>query len=157
MIASKYTLMVENEKATSYDDNDYQLIVRADGAFAYGAKSSQMAGLKYAVTTDNQGYTVKIAVPHSVLGGSPGLESKIGFDIGINDDDDGGERDGQLMWHGPLRTGEIRLLLVNLSTKNTFSQKGYRFPKRHHFPSLWTVVTVNGKRFPAARFPSKKQ
>lgn len=68
---------------------------------------------------DEGGYSLEMAVPWSFLGVTPSLGQKIGFDIGVNDDDgDQGDtlRDNQLRWNDitdiywePFRCGEITL------------------------------------------------
>ena len=63
------------------------------------------------VSIDN-GYAIEVSIPWSGLGlsptvGDPGVEvGRIGFDIGVNDDDSpctgggSGSRDGEIRWHG---------------------------------------------------------
>lgn len=46
------------------------------------------------------GYTVEVAIPWSNLGINPNAGTYIGFDISVDDDDDGGNRDSQLAWKG---------------------------------------------------------
>ena len=60
-----------------------------------------LAGVKYAVVTTASGYRHEIQLPWSVaIGGAPRRGQLIGIDVMINDDDDGGDRDSQLAWHG---------------------------------------------------------
>ena len=92
-----------NEKASSYDANDFQFIVGSDQSFVYGAKSAQADGLQYAAVSTSQGYTIEIAIPLQALEVSGQSGEIIGFDIGINDDDSQGARDAQLMWNGTER------------------------------------------------------
>jgi hypothetical protein len=46
------------------------------------------------------GYSVEVAVPWSNLGVSPNTGTYMGFDIAVDDDDNGGNRDSQLAWKG---------------------------------------------------------
>jgi hypothetical protein len=48
------------------------------------------------------GYKVKIAIPWSTIGagGSPPLGKTIGFDLAVDDDSDGGERNAQVVTFG---------------------------------------------------------
>lgn len=46
------------------------------------------------------GYSVEVAVPWSNLGISPNTGTYMGFDIAVDDDDNGGNRDSQLAWKG---------------------------------------------------------
>lgn len=49
------------------------------------------------------GYTIELGVPWSALGiSSPAANFTIGFDIGVNDDDNGGARDHQQVWKGDV-------------------------------------------------------
>ena len=59
------------------------------------------AGVLHATTATEDAYTMELAIPWSSLGITPlSGQTVIGFDIGCNDDDDGMDRDLQLMWHG---------------------------------------------------------
>ncbi|MDD9939888.1 MAG: hypothetical protein OXU20_02380, partial [Myxococcales bacterium] len=59
------------------------------------------AGVLHATTATEDAYTMELAIPWSSLGITPlSGQTVIGFDIGCNDDDDGIDRDLQLMWHG---------------------------------------------------------
>ncbi|MBC7486163.1 MAG: T9SS type A sorting domain-containing protein [Cytophagaceae bacterium] len=45
-------------------------------------------------------YLVEVAIPWSKLGITPASGFQFGFDIAVDDDDNGGERDGQVVWKG---------------------------------------------------------
>ena len=52
-------------------------------------------------TNSATGYTLQISIPWNALQGSASkVGSTIGFDIGVNDDSDGGARNHQLMLYG---------------------------------------------------------
>ncbi len=57
-------------------------------------------GVKHAITSIEGGYLVELSIPWSNLKITPAEGLKMGLDIGYNDDDDGGNRDHQLMWKG---------------------------------------------------------
>ncbi len=46
------------------------------------------------------GYSVEVAIPWSNLGISPQIGTYLGFDVSVDDDDNGGNRDSQLAWKG---------------------------------------------------------
>ncbi|MGH7957465.1 MAG: sugar-binding protein, partial [Opitutaceae bacterium] len=68
---------------------------------ALGGKGSQ-TGVLHAWAAITGGYTIEMAIPWSninVTGAAAGLT--IGFDVGVNDDDNGGiTREAQVMWNG---------------------------------------------------------
>lgn len=79
-----------------------------------------LVGVKYAVTNTSTGYRMEIQLPWSVaIGGQPSEGQSIGIDVMINDDDDGGDRDCQMSWHGAAHvpsswgTGLIGLAAAN--------------------------------------------
>jgi hypothetical protein len=55
--------------------------------------------VEYVMVTTDEGYRVEIKFPWSTIGGEPKVGGKIGLDVHVNDDDDGGERDTKLSWH----------------------------------------------------------
>jgi hypothetical protein len=60
-----------------------------------------LVGVKYGVVTTASGYRHEIQLPWSVMiGGAPQQGQLIGIDVMINDDDNGGDRDSQVAWHG---------------------------------------------------------
>ncbi|MDB5257281.1 MAG: Ig domain protein group 2 domain protein [Chitinophagaceae bacterium] len=48
------------------------------------------------------GYSVEVAIPWSNLGISPQTGLYLGFDVAVDDDDNGGTRDSQLAWKGTI-------------------------------------------------------
>ena len=85
-----------NEKGTSYDANDFQLIVRIDNSLS--GNNSSLSNVQYALSTYPNGYTIEYSIPFTSLGITPGDGTIIGFDLAINDDDDGANRDGKIIW-----------------------------------------------------------
>jgi len=102
-----------NEDSSTYDLNDYQLSVDANND--YGGLRSDQVSIEHAVTSSSSSYTIEYAMPFSALT-SPGIGSVLGFDVAVNDDDDGGDRDSQIVWNGdgtgwedPRQFGDIVL------------------------------------------------
>lgn len=107
-----------NEKATSYDANDYQLMFRYNDPVAYNVSGgvNNPQGLDFVMVNTPTGYHVEIRASWSFIGISPVVEGdRIGFDVHVNDDDDGGTRDKfiswnddqNLAWNNPSTFGEI--------------------------------------------------
>ena len=67
-------------------------------AIHHGADS--LVGVEYAVVTTDEGYLLEVKLPWmSIMGKPPIPGQEIGFDVWINDDDDGGDRDSQVSWY----------------------------------------------------------
>ena len=108
-------LDVNNDKSTTYGADDYQFSVRyVEGVIREqsGDPGNAYAAYDYIVG----GYTVEIDVPWADLGVTPFEGMVMGFDVGVNYDQDGDEREGVLMWNGtsdnwqnPSNFGEVTL------------------------------------------------
>jgi hypothetical protein len=90
----------DNSKSGSYDENDGQYYFDwhktnpSMGQFQHG----NTAGIEFAIVTTDKGYCAEIKFPWSTLGTKPAAGVKIGLDIHVDDDDDGGDRDTKLTW-----------------------------------------------------------
>jgi hypothetical protein len=95
----------DNSKNTSVDPDDHQYtcrwndeILEVPSAIHHGATS--LVGVEYAVKTTKDGYLLEVKLPWmSIMGKSATPGQLIGFDVWINDDDDGGDRDSQVSWY----------------------------------------------------------
>jgi hypothetical protein len=95
----------DNTKRTSVDENDHQYtcrwneeILEEPSAIHHGAPS--LVDVEYAVATTDNGYLLEIKLPWMSIMGQPAIPGQlIGFDVWINDDDDGGDRDSQVSWY----------------------------------------------------------
>jgi hypothetical protein len=86
---------------TTYDSFDRQFTKGYNDAALAGIGSQ--TGVLHAWAAITGGYTVECAIPWSNLGITPTADSTvIGFDVGCNDDDNGGNRDHQSMWAGTI-------------------------------------------------------
>jgi len=114
----------DNSKSDSYGDNDYQFHFGwAEANPSMGeSQHNQTEGVEFAMGRADAGYRVEIKFPWATLGVEPSAGAKIGLDVHVNDDDDGGERDTKLTWRGKednawqnpgiLGTGELAGLLA---------------------------------------------
>jgi hypothetical protein len=88
--------------ATYEANDDYQITIpRAAGALS-GLGGYDMGLIVVQRTSDAMGYTLQIEIPWAALNNAPSQVGKtIGFDIGVNDDNNGGDsREAQLMLYG---------------------------------------------------------
>ncbi len=87
-----------NQSAT-YDGADNQIIKRYNSSTVYTRLT--LSGLQHAWAPVSGGYSVELAIPWSQLGiAAPADGTRIGFDVGYDDDDDAGSRDAQAVWNG---------------------------------------------------------
>jgi hypothetical protein len=85
---------------TVYDSFDRQF-TKGYNDGALGGAGSQ-TGVVHAWAAITGGYSVELAIPWSNLGVTPTAGMTIGFDVGYNDDDNGGARDAQAVWFGNI-------------------------------------------------------
>jgi hypothetical protein len=88
----------DRDGGRSYGKNDFQLTVNINND--YGGIRSEHIQISHAVAVSDLGYRVEYAIPFSSLEVNPSEGIIIGFDVAINDDDDGGKQDSQIMWNG---------------------------------------------------------
>ncbi len=110
-----------NNGGTSYDSYDWQFIKGWNNASLFTAKGGTVttsSNSLHAWATTSDGYSVELAIPWSDLGigpsvllgvpcitiypspCSPSANTKIGFDVAFDDDNNGGARDAQVVWAG---------------------------------------------------------
>jgi len=96
----------DNSKDTSVGTDDHQYTFRWNdeeleepSAIHNGAPS--LVGVEYAVVTTGDGYLLEVKLPWMSIMGQPAEPGQlIGFDVWINDDDDGGDtRESQVSWY----------------------------------------------------------
>jgi hypothetical protein len=88
-------------RSASYDGRDNQIIKNYNKSTVYTKLA--ITGLQHAWAPIAGGYTAEFAIPWSQLGiTAPAAGTSIGFDVGYDDDDNGGERDGQAVWNGTI-------------------------------------------------------
>ncbi len=88
-----------DHNSNSATHGDHQFTVRRDGAVQDRAAATDL--VRAAVRPLGDGYSVELAIPVSAWGGTqPAAGAKMGFNLGLNDDDGGQERDSSLIWSG---------------------------------------------------------
>jgi hypothetical protein len=98
----EFYIDADNSRKASYDGiNDYRMI------FAWGRKqviidpkSPQTISpdLSYEFKTTADGYVLEAKIPWKMLGVQIGIKSRLGIEVQVNDDDDGGGRDKKISW-----------------------------------------------------------
>ena len=93
-------LDINNDKATSYGLDDYQIIFRyGDSDIAVNPSGRSIPGIARAESTTNNGYLMELALPWEALGeDNPQVGTQVGLDVHAADDDDGGSRDTKISW-----------------------------------------------------------
>jgi len=92
----------DNSKSNTYDDNDaqYHFDWSRENPSMSQFQHGRVDGIEFAMVTTENGYRTEIKFPWSTLGVKPSVGKKIGLDVHVNDDDDGGDRDSKLAWRG---------------------------------------------------------
>ena len=92
----------DNAKSENYGNNDGQYHFDWDRTnpsmdrFEHG----RLNGVTFAMVPTENGYRTEIKFPWSTLGTESSAGMKIGLDVHVNDDDDGGDRDTKMTWRG---------------------------------------------------------
>jgi hypothetical protein len=109
-----------NNKLTTYDGLDNQIIKNYNKTTV--VTKLAISGLQHGWAAISGGYSVEVAIPWSALGITPSGTTQIGFDIGYDDDDNGGTREHQAVWNGTVNNyqntsafGTLRLNTANSS------------------------------------------
>ncbi len=92
----------DRSKHAKYDrKNDFQLTYRLhDRQVSVGQFSPRRGinNIRQKMVKTRNGYTLETAIPWATLNTRPRAGMRIGFDVQINDDDTGRERDGKMAW-----------------------------------------------------------
>jgi hypothetical protein len=100
-----------NTKTTTYGSNQFQYAFRWNDTKVYENIHSATGGVTFATSSlgitsgctnlcASTGYIMEVRIPWSTLGSSvPSIGAFEGFDIMVNDDDDGGTRDAKISWN----------------------------------------------------------
>jgi len=93
----------DNSKGDSYDNsNDFQWGIRwnSNSVNAGGSNpGNSTAGIEYEIAETENGYNIEVAIPWSTINVTPSEGHTIGFDVALNDDDGGGERENKISWN----------------------------------------------------------
>jgi endo-1,4-beta-xylanase len=84
----------KNNKSVDYMDDDAQYRLNYVNEFSYRGNPAK---IKSKTATTKDGYNVEIMIPFQFI--QPGVDSKIGFDLQINDDNGDGKRSSIAKWN----------------------------------------------------------
>jgi hypothetical protein len=96
-------LDLNNAKTTTYQADDFQIMVpRLAGNNVVGIGTGlNTSAVMVTRTSSASSYTLIVGIPWSALNNAAYPSGKtIGFDVGVNDDSDGGDRNSQIMLYG---------------------------------------------------------
>lgn len=86
-----------NDKATSYDANDFQFVIRYDASSILEGHDKAVTGIAAKSNTTSNGYTIEVSIPWSTIGVTPSSDKILGMDFHVNDSDVS-LRDGKVTW-----------------------------------------------------------
>lgn len=86
-----------NDKATAYDANDFQYVIRYDAGKIEEGHGKSVTGIVAKATSNSTGYTIEASIPWSLIGVTPTDKKNIGIDFHVNDSDQA-LRDGKIAW-----------------------------------------------------------
>lgn len=91
----------DNSRSGDYDDNDYQYFFVWDATSPTTGRGGQERtdGTEYKFARTDGGYRLEVRFPWNVLKAKCAPGVSIGFDVQVNDDDGGGQRDSKLAWN----------------------------------------------------------
>lgn len=92
-------LDLKGDRTEAYGDDDFQYILVLDAKEAWEARK-RADGVILASTRDEEGWTLSAAVPWATLKHAPKPGEVLGFDLGVDINQDGNGRLGQLMLNG---------------------------------------------------------
>ncbi|MGG1516595.1 sugar-binding protein [Paenibacillus oryzisoli] len=108
----------DHSRGITYDLKDWQLRKRYNDTGLF-EKLNETVGVKHAWSAIAGGYAIEMAIPWINLGITPAAQLSIGFDIAVNDDDNGGVREGQLVWSGTADNWQNTSALGDLTLSST--------------------------------------
>ena len=92
---------IGNTKSSGYQSNDYTYNFVYNDATVYENThgTAGTVGVTFAQAVKTGGYTMEISIPWSTIGPMPTNGQFMGFDIHVDDDDNGGARDAKKAWN----------------------------------------------------------
>jgi hypothetical protein len=86
---------INNDKLTTYGNSDYQFSFRWNDLIYGGIQS----GVNFSIAGTSNGYILEVKFSWASLGQNPAVNGTLlGFDLQVNNDDNGGDRDNKLGW-----------------------------------------------------------
>jgi endo-1,4-beta-D-glucanase Y len=88
---------IGNLKPTSFTAKDFQYTFRWNDNTVYEL-NNKITGVTFGRVDNATGYVMEMRFPWSTLTGIPSINQLVGFDVEVDDDDDGGARDAKISW-----------------------------------------------------------
>jgi hypothetical protein len=103
-------LDLDNSRRAKYDgNNDFKLsfrmkdkIVSIDGIKPSRYSRKLAKNIKFTMKKSPRGYYLETSIPWTELKIKPRINQRIGFEIQVNDDDSGQQRDGKIAWNAKV-------------------------------------------------------
>lgn len=94
-------LSADNSRSGAYGDNDYQYYFKwhRTSPVMGESKHGKTEGVEFAFAGTDAGYRLEVRFPWATLGATPSPGTTIGFDVQVNDDDGGGDRNSKIAWN----------------------------------------------------------
>ena len=91
----------DNRRSGAYGDNDYQYYFKwhRTSPVMGESKHGKTDGVEFAFAGTDAGYRLEVRFPWATLGATPLAGTAIGFDVQVNDDDGGGDRNSKIAWN----------------------------------------------------------
>ncbi|MEE9328471.1 MAG: sugar-binding protein [Cocleimonas sp.] len=109
-----------NNRGDEFDkDQDFHFVFARNKDIAVMGRSNPSKikiSIPYEVIEKYDGYEIQAKIKWSELGFVPEVKKKLGFDVVMNDDDDGGDRDARIAWNSrnvKLTPDDFGMVLVS--------------------------------------------
>jgi hypothetical protein len=148
--AGEVYIDADNNGGTAYGVNDRQFAKGWNDA-AIWEKSNKTTGVQHAWANITNGYAIEYLIPWSNMAiTNPQVGFTIGFDVAVDDDDNGAARESQQMWAGdndnwqyPRNFGDLVLVLADSQAPTVPTNLAASSITQSSLTLSWTASTDN--------------